>query len=492
MNYMGGRNYGHQGTPSMSTSFPSTPTGVSCGSSSPTTIPHSTCITCENILDELQELGKLPTVAENSVETASTSAFSLAVDSDHLRVQLKTLIDRYRPLPSRRSSVDSITTNSMDSSSSKGSLRGAVKAIKRASTLSFGREPRVRPDTFNLVAFSPTGQVVAAAVDITNSRSPLKTKLMITKSENPERRNRVSTFTKMHQEPRDDQIKTLAVSDSFVAVGSDAGFELHSVSEGTRSFSQPFEQMVKAVALFHNKNLEEDFVCIGTGDKRVYHSRILRKDNPNAPEERYKLAIDEKRQWIEMKLDNRDRAAIVTYSQDGDRICVGSTNGKIYIFNIDGTLASPPYRLPISSGENKAFTFAGLCFIDTDRVICGILTDTGSGGNFPAIIDFSHSRPTHTALRTDRRNFENRANIHALCVSKPGDVPQIAFVERDEVKVYQRYLEVWKEVTVKNAKIPNHMRDDGVALVFRSSTELLVLDRECTVKTLCIPHHLGS
>jgi hypothetical protein len=60
------------------------------------------------------------------------------------------------------------------------------------------------------------------------------------------------------------------------------------------------------------------------------------------------------------------------------------------------------------------------------------------------------------------------------------------------VKVYQRYLEVWKEVTVENAKIPNHMRDDGVALVFRSSTELLVLDRECAVKALCITHHLGS
>jgi inhibitor of KinA sporulation pathway (predicted exonuclease) len=226
-------------------------------------------------------------------------------------------------------------------------LRGAVKAIRRASTLSF--RSRVRNDTYNLVTFSPSCQVVAAAVDITNSKSPLKTKLMITKIENLENRNVVSAFAEIHHEPRDVQINALAASDSFVAVGSDAGFELHSVRDATRSFSQSFEQMVKAVALFHNPNTKEDFVCIGTGDMRVYHSRILRKDNPNATEEPYKLAIDEGRQWIEMSLDNRDRVAIVTYSEDGDRICVGSTNGKIYIFNIDGTRASHPYRLPISS-----------------------------------------------------------------------------------------------------------------------------------------------
>ncbi|KAF8533396.1 hypothetical protein BDD12DRAFT_984473 [Trichophaea hybrida] len=441
MNFTGGRN-GHQKNPSTSTSFPSiSPTSVSRSSSSITTIPHSTCITCENILDELQELVKLPMVAENSVETASTSAFSLAGDNDNLRVQLKNLIDRYRPLPTRRSSVDSITTSSMGSSSSKGSLRGAVKAIRRASTLSFGS--RVRNDTYNLVTFSSSCQVVAAAVDITNSKSPLKTKLMITKIENLENRNVVSAFAEIHQEPRDDRIKALAASDSFVAVGSDAGFELHSVRDATRSFSQSFEQMVKAVALFHNSNTKEDFVCIGTGDMTVYHSRIVRKDNPNATEEPYKLAIDEGRQWIKMSLDNRDRVAIVTYSQDGDRICVGSTHGNIYIFNIDGTRASPPYWLPISSGESRAFAFTGLCFIDPDRVISSIFTSTGSGGDFPAIIDFSHSRPTQTALRTDRHS-ENRGNIHALCVSR-GDFPRIAFVERGEVKVYQHYPEHWRK-----------------------------------------------
>jgi hypothetical protein len=136
-------------------------------------------------------------------------------------------------------------------------------------------------------------------------------------------------------------------------------------------------------------------------------------------------------------------------------------------------------------GENKAFAFTALRFIDTDRIISGILTDTGAGGDFPAIIDFSRSPRAQTPLRTDPKHSKNGANVHALCVSN-GGVPRVAFVERDEVKVYQRYAEHWKEVKVEGAKIPGHGKYDGVALVFRSSTELLVLDKKCKVKTCLI------
>jgi len=57
------------------------------------------------------------------------------------------------------------------------------------------------------------------------------------------------------------------------------------------------------------------------------------------------------------------------------------------------------------------------------------------------------------------------------------------------VKVYQRYVENWKEVRIENAKVPGHRKDDGVALAFRSSSELVVLDKKCRVKTLLIPAH---
>lgn len=201
-------------------------------------------------------------------------------------------------------------------------------------------------DIYNLVALSPSGQVVAATADLKNSRSPPTTKLIITKVEDLEHQNEFSTFTGMRQVPRDQQIKALAASDSFVAVGSDAGFELYKVGDASRSFSEPFQQMVKAVALFDHPNSEHS-VCIGTRDGTVYHSRIVRNNNPRGTEEAYKLAIDDERKWIPMTL--KGHVAIVAYSHNGQHICVGSTNGKIYIFNTDGTRAwTSSYQLNVS------------------------------------------------------------------------------------------------------------------------------------------------
>ena len=197
---------------------------------------------------------------------------------------------------------------------------------------------------YNLVALSPSGQVVAATADLKNSRSSPTTKLMIAKVEDLETPNEFSTFAGMRQVPRDQQIKALAASDSFVAVGSDAGFELYKVGDASRSFSQSFKQMVKAVALFDNPN-SEDFVCIGTGNGTVYHSRIVRNNNPRGTKEPYKLAING-REWIAMTL--KGRIAILAYSHNGQQICVGSTDGKIYIFNTDGTRAwASSYRLHV-------------------------------------------------------------------------------------------------------------------------------------------------
>jgi hypothetical protein len=198
---------------------------------------------------------------------------------------------------------------------------------------------------YNLIALSPSGQVVAATADLKNSRSSPTTKLVIAKFEDLKNLNEFSTFAGMRQVPRDQQIKALAASDSFVAVGSDAGFELYKVGDASRSFSQSFKQMVKAVALFDNPN-SEDFVCIGTGNGTVYHSRIVRNNNPRGTEEPYKLAIDE-REWIAMTL--KGRIAILAYSHNGQQICVGSTDRKIYIFNTDGTRAwASSYQLHVS------------------------------------------------------------------------------------------------------------------------------------------------
>ncbi|XTI85373.1 hypothetical protein V2W45_243899 [Cenococcum geophilum] len=205
-------------------------------------------------------------------------------------------------------------------------------------------------------------------------------------------------------------IDAIALSNSLVAVATNRGFEVYELhtpeneSRGVSTTRQKKEPVVplmavsdlSSIALSPETSETSGRICVGTEDGRLLIWHI----GGGSDEGRYILTPQSPELSLKGDSTASDIPSAVAFSHDSSRICVGSMNRHIYIYELGQDGWSLWKRIALEgdfgSGTFQYIRFTAMAFMSTDQSADQIAftTDSDFPAGCPTILDIQTNKST--------------------------------------------------------------------------------------------------
>ncbi|KAH0538883.1 hypothetical protein FGG08_004539 [Glutinoglossum americanum] len=202
-----------------------------------------------------------------------------------------------------------------------------------------------------------------------------------------------------------ERMVAIALSDSLVVVAAEDGFEVYELSTDeieTSEEKKPVMQVMglsdlRAIALPPKTPKISGWICAGTGNGRLLIWGIRRGGGGEPQKE------------LSLKGYNGttlDIPSAMAFNHDGSRVCVGSRNRHIYIYELGGDGSSPPKLIELKgdfgTGTSRFIRFTAIAFLSENSI--AITTDSRFPAGCPSVFDIE--RKTRIAFGGENETLD--------------------------------------------------------------------------------------